>query len=147
MSETLGFAEKLNKLIKATGKGSMSHPQLAEAITSATGVEIDGNYMWKLCKGKVPNPRLATIQQLATYFKVQASYFTDSSNDSAHDSLLDLLEKMRELKVENIGTRTADLSEASINLIGKAIDKAIDNARELEGLDPVPRSDEARHER
>ena len=103
--------------------------------------------MWKLCKGKVPNPRLATIQQLATYFKVQASYFTDSSNDSAHDSLLDLLEKMRELKVENIGTRTADLSEASINLIGKAIDKAIDNARELEGLDPVPRSDEARHER
>lgn len=147
MSETLSFAEKLNKLIKATGKDSMSYPQLADAITNATGAEIDGNYMWKLCKGKVPNPRLATIQQLADYFRVKASYFTDSSNHSTHDSLLGLLEKMRELKVENIGTRTADLSEESINLIGRAIDKAIDNARELEGLDPVPRSDEATHER
>lgn len=147
MSETLSFAEKLNKLIKATGKDSMSYPQLADAITNATGIEIDGNYMWKLCKGKVPNPRLATIQQLATYFEVKASYFTDSSNDSAHEAVLGLLEKMRELKVENIGTRTADLSESSINLIGRAIDKAIDNARALEGLDPVPRSGETSHER
>lgn len=146
MSETSSFAEKLNKLIKATGKDSLSYPQLAEAITRATDVEVDGNYMWKLCKGKVPNPRLATIQQLATYFGVKASYFTDSGNDSANESLLELLEKMRELRVENIGARTADLSAASINLIGRAIDKAIDSARELEGLDPVPRSSEVNHE-
>lgn len=143
----LSFAEKLNALIKSTGKDWMSYPQLADAITKATNVEIDGNYMWKLCKGKVPNPRLSTLQQLAVYFKVEASYFTDSSKDARNVELLGLLETMAKANVENLGTRMADLSDSSINLIARAVDKAIDTARELEGLDPVPRSDEEDHDR
>lgn len=143
----LSFPEKLNALIKSTGKDWMSYPQLASAITKATNVEIDGNYMWKLCKGKVPNPRLSTLQQLADYFEVKASYFTDSSKDARNAELLQLLETMSDAKVENLGTRMADLSESSISLIGTAINKAIDAARELEGLDPVPKTDEENHER
>ncbi|OHU47232.1 hypothetical protein BKG82_26620 [Mycobacteroides chelonae] len=143
----LSFAEKLNALIKSTGKDWMSYPQLADAITKATKVEIDGNYMWKLCKGKVPNPRLSTLQQLADYFEVKASYFTDSSKDARNTELLELLEKMSDAKVENLGTRMADLSDSSINLIARAIDRAIDTARELEGLDPVSKADEEDHER
>lgn len=142
----LSFAEKLNALIRSTGKDRMSYPQLADAITKATNIEIDGNYMWKLCKGKVPNPRLSTLQQLADYFQVEPSYFTDSSNDAKNAALLELLEKMAKAKVENLGTRMADLSDSSINLIARAVDKAIDSARELEGLGPVPRSEEE-HER
>ncbi|SKZ04077.1 ESX-1 secretion-associated regulator EspR [Mycobacteroides abscessus subsp. bolletii] len=143
----LSFAEKLNTLIEKSGKGSMSKPQLAKAITEATGIEMDDNYMWKLCKGKVPDPRLTTINQLATYFGVKASYFTDSSNDEAHAAVLDLLETMRNAKVENIGLRTADLSPSALSMIGAAVNRAIDNARELEGLDPVPGPDEENHDR
>ncbi|MFA4085197.1 hypothetical protein ONA92_26245 [Mycobacteroides salmoniphilum] len=143
----VSFAEKLNTLIEKTGKGSMSKPQLAKAITEATGIEMDANYMWKLCKGKVPDPRLTTIEQLATYFGVKASYFTDSSNDEAHEGVLALLETMRNAKVENIGMRTADLSPSALNLIGAALNRAIDNARELEGLDPLTGPAEENHER
>ncbi|TEA09187.1 helix-turn-helix domain-containing protein [Mycobacteroides salmoniphilum] len=143
----VSFAEKLNTLIEKSGKGWMSKPQLAKAITEATGIEMDDNYMWKLCKGKVPDPRLTTVEQLATYFGVKASYFTDSSNDEAHTAVLDLLETMRNAKVENIGMRTADLSPSALSMIGAAVNRAIDNARELEGLDPVPGPDEENHDR
>ncbi len=138
----LGFAEKLNYLIEKTGKSWMSYPQLAEAISDKTQAKIDGNYMWKLCKGKVPNPRLATIQQLAEYFGVEPSYFTDSSNDEKNLALLDLLESMRNAEVQNLGARAAGLSPKTI----KWIADTIDNARELEGLDPVPGSDEEANE-
>lgn len=143
----VSFAEKLNTLIEKTGKGWMSKPQLAKAITAATGVEMDANYMWKLCKGKVPDPRLTTIEQLATYFGVKASYFTDSSNHEADSAVLDLLETMRAARVENLGMRTADLSPSALKLIGTALNRAIDSAPELEGLEPLTRPDEENHER
>lgn len=143
----VSFAEKLNTLIEKTGKGWMSKPQLAKAITEATGVEMDANYMWKLCKGKVPDPRLTTIEQLATYFGVKASYFTDSSNNEADMAVLDLLAGLRAAKVENVGMRTADLSPTALRMIGAAVDRAINNARELEGLDPLTGPDEENHAR
>lgn len=130
----LSLSAKLNRLIEATGKSDLSMTKLAQEITDATGVRFTRGYMWELCNEKVPNPRLDVIQALAAFFKVEPSYFTDPSKDAINAARLDLLESLREGEVKTLGMRAAGLSPETI----QRISKIIDNARELEGLDPIP---------
>ena len=133
----LSFAEKLTKLIEATGKSELSDAKLAAEITEASGVKFTRSYVWDLRTGKVADPKLGIITALATYFEVKPSYFTDSSNDEKFMLRLELLQSMREGGVESLGLRAAGLSVSTI----KRISTIIDNAREIEGLDPIPGAD------
>lgn len=130
----LTFSAKLNRLIELTGKSDLSMQKLAEQITEVTGVRITRGYMWEMCNDKVPNPRLDIIQALATFFEVQPSYFTDPSKDAINAARMEMLESMRKGDVKSLGLRASGLSAESLTRIARMID----NARELEGLEPAP---------
>ncbi|CAM4392202.1 hypothetical protein NORO109296_26800 [Nocardiopsis rhodophaea] len=82
-------------------------------------------------------PPPSTIQALAKFFDMPATYFYDDNVATAMDKDLETLALLRDHNIRNIAMRAAGLSDASL----KPIVDLIENTRRLEGLPPTDDSD------
>jgi transcriptional regulator with XRE-family HTH domain len=122
------FADKLNRLIDASGK---SAPQIAAEIRAAGEgkASLSDSYFWQLRTGK-KDPRLGVVRLIADYFGVHASYFLDDHGDPA-----EILPKLRatagDEQVRGIATRAKGLKKGTLHRIAQIVE----DARVLDGLD------------
>ncbi len=115
------FAEKLDRLFRATGRPEPSYMSVAEAIRAGQGVAISHTYIWQLRTGRRDNPTVQHLTALATYFGVPAAYFVDDDTTRRVNGQLDLLHTLRDAGITEMALRAADVSPRGRAAINEAI--------------------------
>lgn len=87
--------------------------------------------MWELRHGVKTNPRLEHLQTLAQFFGVPLRYFfPDDDLGTALYARLNLLNAMRDSRIERLAVRASGLSPRTLD----AIAEIVEQARQIEGL-------------
>ncbi|WP_415840914.1 hypothetical protein, partial [Nocardiopsis rhodophaea] len=134
-------AARLNRLFELiTPPGANAGQEYtAEQVSqelAAKGEDVPAHVIQDARDGKATPPP-STIQALAKFFDMPATYFYDDNVATAMDKDLETLALLRDHNIRNIAMRAAGLSDASL----KPIVDLIENTRRLEGLPPTDDSD------
>jgi transcriptional regulator with XRE-family HTH domain len=135
-SQRDSLADKLNRLfttVYPAGRGTpYSNKEVASAIRAAGGA-ISDVYIWQLRTGRRENPTRDHLAALANFFGVSPAYFFDEDTAARTDADLDTLDRLRQLRPEQVSLRTVlaqqGLSPESQRLIQQLVDRCL----ELEG--------------
>ncbi len=121
------FAEKLDHLFQTVhpGKKPYTLDEVAAGLVAKGHEPISSNYIWMLRKGLRDNPTIRTVEALADFFGVPATYFLrDAEVEQRVGSQLELLAKMRDAGVASLEMRSSELNAESLAAITKMIDIA-----------------------
>jgi len=132
------LAAKLDRLFRSVrrrGGDEFSYEEVSRALRAGGGPTISATYLWQLRTGKRDNPTKSHLEALAEFFGVSPAYFFDEDVAARVDGQLDLLAAMRDSGVSRIALRSFGLSTQTL----EAIARIVENAREAEGLLPVPK--------
>lgn len=117
------FAERLNRLFDTVyppGRGPHSSAEVIAALR-AEGITISAPYLSQLRSGNRTHPSPATIEALASFFRIRHEYFTDDKYFEKLEKELTWLADMRDEGVRRIAARSVGLSrEAQDALAAKA---------------------------
>jgi ESX-1-secreted protein regulator len=110
------FAERLNRLFDTV------YPPLREpyrgievvGALKAAGIKMSGPYLSQLRAGARTNPSMSTMAALASFFGVEAAYFTDDEYYAAMNTELDWLVIARDEGVRRIAARTIGMSPGAL---------------------------------
>ncbi|AMO60059.1 Helix-turn-helix protein [Mycolicibacterium phlei] len=129
------FAERLNRLFNVVcppGRGPYTSAEVVKALNQQ-GFSISAPYMSQLRSGKRGRPSLATIRQLAAFFRVDPAYFLDDDYYERISAELTVLEAMHDDGLRRIANRVCGLSPASQLVLVETIEEL----RRRENLDSV----------
>jgi transcriptional regulator with XRE-family HTH domain len=109
------FAERLDYLFKTVKPehGPLTMDEVAARISAQGGERVSSAYLSALRRGVRDNPSLRTIEALARFFGVPATYFVDDGTAKEVRSQLELLTQLRESGVTGLKFRGADLTAES----------------------------------
>ena len=116
-----GFAAKLNRLFADKRKPDGSQYTQTEVAEASDGL-LNRVYIWRLRKGKAPNPGMREIQFLASFFGVDPSYFFES--DEA--KVASVIENLKQDAIINqIALRSSELDDRGKQTILLMIDSIL----------------------
>lgn len=121
------LADALNTLIEKKsardGEASVTDQAIGEHIGKSRTT------VWKLRTGQELNPKIETLDSLATFFGVHVGYFLDDEKAALTDEQLDSLTAARRLQeaaersgVHGINARLGSLSPKSLLAVAKLIE-------------------------
>ena len=117
------FAERLDYLfqtVKLEG-GPLTMDEVAARISAQGGERVSSAYLSALRRGVRDNPSLRTIEALARFFGVPATYFFDDGTAEEVRSQLELLTQLRESGVTGLKFRGTQLTPESRSDIVKLL--------------------------
>jgi len=123
------FAERLNRLfdtIKPPGRGYFSSRDLVNWL-SANDLRISAPYVSQLRSGNRTRPSISTIEAIASFFRIDPAYFTDSEKYRLIERDLTVISAMRDPGVRRIAARVVGLPAHAIDEIVKAADELRDD--------------------
>ncbi|GII22590.1 helix-turn-helix domain-containing protein [Planosporangium mesophilum] len=124
------LAEKINFLFDWLGRKT-GRTYTNSEVAAATG--MSDTYVGYLRRGSADNPTLKTIQDLARFFGVKPSFFTDDADDEAIDRLDAQLDLFRAINDPNIQALALRATKANLSPAGlEAITAMIDHVQRLE---------------
>lgn len=126
-------------------RGPYSNEEVASAIRETGGPTISGTYIWYLRKGERDNPTVKHIEALARFFGVPPAYFFNDETAAQVSAELNLLNTLKDARVQAMALRVAGLSAESLDSIAEVVERV----RKLEGLPdsgPQHGSGSRRHE-
>jgi transcriptional regulator with XRE-family HTH domain len=125
------LAQRLAYLINlrpADRGGPWSDAQIAEGIEKQGLGKLTVQTIWRLRTGRDTNPKLATLEMLASFFGVKISYFTDD-DPSDHVAQIRFLLARRDGDVQNVLMRMGELSDESLRAISGMIEHLLASER------------------
>jgi hypothetical protein len=128
------FAACLDHLFRATaanGGPERSYRQVAAGIFEMTGTHVGVATLHSLRAGVVTDPRMSTVEAIATYFGVPVDYFFDEELAARVNTQLGLLQALANESIQSLALRADGLSPDSLNVLRAVVDQA----RAAEGLD------------
>jgi transcriptional regulator with XRE-family HTH domain len=134
------FAERLNYLIETVhppDRGPFTDLEISEGIT-AQGGDVSNHTIGRLRSGKQDNPKLATVTDLAGFFGVAVSYFTDKDTTGTENAIA-LALVQRDTRLSGVLMRMGGLSPASLGVVADLVDKLRDIEQGHKGTRPADR--------
>ncbi len=115
------FATKLNRLFADKRKPDGSQYTQTEVAETSDGL-LNRVYIWRLRKGKAPNPGMREIQFLASFFGVDPSYFFESDETK----VASVIENLKQDAIINqIALRSSELDDRGKQTILLMIDSIL----------------------
>lgn len=115
------FAIKLNRLFAEKRKPDGTQYTQTEVAEASKGL-LNRVYIWRLRKGKAPNPGMREIQFLASFFGVDPSYFFERDELKA----VRVIETLkRDNMINQIALRSSELSDRGKQTILLMIDSLL----------------------
>jgi transcriptional regulator with XRE-family HTH domain len=115
------FATKLNRLFADRRKPDGTQYTQTEVAEASNGM-LNRVYLWRLRKGKAPNPGMREIQFLASFFGVDPSYFFESDETKAASVIENL---KRDAMINQIALRSSELDDGGKQTILLMIDSIL----------------------
>ncbi len=115
------FATRLNRLFTDKRKQDGSQYTQTEVAEASKGL-LNRVYIWRLRKGKAPNPGMREIQFLASFFGVDPSYFFESDETK----VASVIENLKQDAIINqIALRSSELDDRGKQTILLMIDSIL----------------------
>lgn len=105
------------------------------AERDGTGVTISAAYVGEMRRGVTTDPRTSHIKALAQAFGVDPAFFLDSRVTRQVQEQIDLLNDLREMKVQQVALRRLLQHQGLSDDSTRLIEQIVDRCRKLEGLD------------
>lgn len=115
------FATKLNRLFTDKRKPDETQYTQTEVAEASNGM-LNRVYLWRLRKGKAPNPGIREIQFLASFFGVDPSYFFESDEVKVSSVIENL---KQETMINQIALRSSELDDSGKKTILLMIDSIL----------------------
>ena len=117
------FAERLDYLFQTVKSedGPPTMDEVAARISAQGGERVSSAYLSALRRGVRDNPSLRTIEALARFFGVPATYFFDDGTAEEVRSQLELLTQIRESGVTGLKFRGTDFTSEGRSAIVKLL--------------------------
>ena len=115
------FATKLNRLFADRRKLDGTQYTQTEVAEASNGM-LNRVYLWRLRKGKAPNPGIREIQFLASFFGVDPSYFFESDELKVASVIENL---KRDTMINQIALRSSELDDSRKKTILLKIDSIL----------------------
>ncbi|HEY7050944.1 MAG TPA: transcriptional regulator [Mycobacterium sp.] len=119
------FAVRLNRLFDTVyppGRGPHSSSELVTALGNQ-GLRLSAPYVSQLRSGKRHRPSDATVEGIATFFRVNPAYFTDDRYFRVVDQELTLRAAMRDQGVRRLAAQVAGLSRGALDELAVRIEQ------------------------
>jgi transcriptional regulator with XRE-family HTH domain len=97
-------------------------------------VTISAAYIGEMRRGITTDPRASHIKALAGAFGVDPGFFVDSKTARAVQEQIDLLNDLREMRVERVALRRVLQQQGLSADSTRMIEQIVDRCRQLEGL-------------
>lgn len=105
------------------------------AERDGTGVTISAAYVGEMRRGVTTDPRTSHVKALAEAFGVDPAFFVDSRVTRRVQEQIDLLNELRQMKVQQVALRRLLLGQGLSDDSTRLIEQLVDRCRKLEGLD------------
>jgi hypothetical protein len=105
------------------------------AERDGTGVTISAAYVGEMRRGITTDPRTSHVKALARAFGVDPAFFVDSSVTRRVQEQIDLLNELRQMKVQQVALRRLLRQQGLSDDSARLIEQLVDRCRQLEGLD------------
>jgi transcriptional regulator with XRE-family HTH domain len=119
------FAERLDRLFDTVyppGRGPHSSAEVIAALR-AEGRHMSAPYLSQLRSGNRTHPSPATMEALATFFRVDPRYFTDDRYFNELDKELDFLAHMRDQALQRVASRIVGLSRQAQDAVAATVEQ------------------------
>jgi transcriptional regulator with XRE-family HTH domain len=123
VSET--FAARLNRLFDTVyppGRGPHTSGELVASL-NAHGMRISAPYISQLRTGTRTHPSEATMEAIASFFRVSPAFFSDQYYFRLIDQELTLLAAIREHGVRRVAARVIGLSPGAVDEIAARVEE------------------------
>jgi hypothetical protein len=128
--------DHLFQTVQAPGGGEYTYRQVAAGIEKLVGYKTSSSYLQELRAGLRISPSMKYLHGLSAFFGVPVAYFFDEDQEARANAQLELATALRDQPLRELALQAAGLSADMLD----AITRIVENARRIEGLDPVARS-------